>query len=68
MEAVLKRRLELLITLLVVGVVAGAALVVLGAENAIPGTSNGYISVVKPPQTSQSADQQAQQQAQYERA
>lgn len=66
MEAVLKRRLELLITLLVVGVVAGAALVVLGAENAIPGTSNGYISVVKPPQTSQSADQQAQQQAQYE--
>jgi hypothetical protein len=66
MEAVLKRRLELLITLLVVGVVAAAVLIVVGAENVIPGTSNGYISVVKPPQTSQSPDQQAQQQAQYE--
>jgi len=66
MEAALKRRLELLITLLVVGIVAGAALIVVGAENAIPGTSNGYISVVKSPQTSQSPDQQVQQQAQYE--
>ena len=66
MEALIKRRLELLITLLVVGVVAGAALIVVGAENALPGASNGYISVVKPVQTSQSPDQQAQQQAQYE--
>jgi hypothetical protein len=66
MQAVLKRRVELLITLLVIGIVAAAALVVVGAENAIPGTTTGYISVVKPPQTSQSADQQAQQQAQYE--
>jgi glutathione S-transferase len=65
MEAALKRRLELLITLLVVGVVAGAAIVALGAEKAIPGASNEYISVVKPPQTSQSPEQ-AQQQAQYE--
>jgi len=66
MEAVLKRRLELLITLIVVGVVAAAAIVAVGAENAIPGASNEYISVVKPPQTSQSPDQTAQQQAQYE--
>lgn len=66
MEAVRKRRLELLITLLVVGIVAGATIIVLGAENALPGTSSGYISVVKTRQTSQSSDQQAQQQAQYE--
>jgi len=65
MRTVLKRRLELLIALLVVGVVAGAAIVVLGAENTIPGASNSYISVVKP-QTSQSPDQLAQQHSQYE--
>ena len=47
MEATYKRRLELLITLLVVGIVVGAAIIVLGAENAVPGTNNnGYIRVV----------------------
>ena len=66
MDAALRGRLSLLSILLVVGVVAGAAIIVLGAQKAIPGTSNDYISVVKPPQTSQSPDQRAQQQAQYE--
>jgi hypothetical protein len=65
MKAVFKRRLELLVALLIVGVVAGAAVIVLGAQNTIPGTSNSYISVVKPPTTSQSSNQLLQQQAQY---
>jgi len=54
MEAVLKRRLELLITLLVVGVVAAAVLIVVGAENVIQEPAMVTFSVVKPPQTSQS--------------
>jgi hypothetical protein len=66
MDAALRGRLSLLSILLVVGVVAGAAIIVLGAQKAIPGTSSDYISVVKPPQTSQTPDQRAQQQAQYE--
>ncbi|HYC19728.1 MAG TPA: hypothetical protein VEF35_03795 [Candidatus Bathyarchaeia archaeon] len=66
MEPLYKHRLELLITLLVVGIVAGAAIVVIGAENALPGTSNGYISVVNPPQRSQSPEQQAQRHVHYE--
>jgi hypothetical protein len=49
MEAAHKRRLELLITWLVVGIVAGAAIIVVGAENALQGTSNGFISVLKSP-------------------
>jgi hypothetical protein len=65
MEAVLRRRLALLCILLVVGVVTGAAIIVLGAEKAIPGSSNDYISVVKP-QTGQSLDQRTRLQAQYE--
>jgi hypothetical protein len=66
MEPLYKHRLELLITLLVVGIVAGAAIIVIGAENALPGANNGYISVVNPPQRSQSPEQQAQRHAQYE--
>ena len=52
MEALHQRHLELLITLLVIGIVAGAAIIVIGAENALPGANIGYISVVKPPQRS----------------
>jgi len=66
MEPLYKHRLELLITLLAVGIVAGAAIVVIGAENALPGASNSYISVVNPPQRSQSPEQQAQRHAHYE--
>jgi hypothetical protein len=66
MEPLYKHRLELLITLLVVGIVAGAAIIVTGAGNALLGANNGYISVVKPPQRSQSPEQQAQRNAQYE--
>lgn len=66
MEAALRRRLALLSILLILGVIAGAAIIALGAEKAITGTSSDYISVVKPPQTAQSPDQRATQQAQYE--
>jgi multidrug efflux pump subunit AcrB len=66
MEAALKRRLALLSILLVVGVVTGAAIIVLGAEKAIPGTSNNYISVVKSSPTGQSSDQITRQQSQFD--
>jgi hypothetical protein len=39
MAPLYKRRLELLITLLVIGIVAGAAIIVIGAENALPGAN-----------------------------
>lgn len=66
MEAALRRRLALLSILLIVGVIAGAAIIVLGAEKAIPGTSSDYISVVKAPQAGQPPEQRAAQQAQYQ--
>ena len=45
----LKRRLVLLSILVVVGLVAAAAIIALGAEKAIPGASKHYFSVVKRP-------------------
>jgi hypothetical protein len=65
MERVVKHRVALLCTLLVVGVVVGAAIVVLGAEKAIPGMSTEYISVVKPQQMGEPPNQQALLQALY---
>ena len=66
MKGVLKRRMALLCMLLVIGTVTAAAIVVIGAENAVPGANTNYISVVKPQQTGQTPDQQARLQAQYE--
>ncbi|MGA7075392.1 MAG: hypothetical protein WBZ42_02425 [Halobacteriota archaeon] len=66
MKAALRRRLALLSILLILGVVAGAAIIALGAEKAITGTSSDYISVVKPPQASQLPNQRATQLAQHE--
>lgn len=57
----LKRRLTLLSVLLLVGIVTAAAILALGAEKAIPGTSKHYVSVVRRRQsTNQSSPQQAQ--------
>lgn len=61
MRTALKRRLALLSILLVVGVVTGAIIIVIGAEKAIPGSSDNYISVIKPSPTRQSSDQITQQ-------
>lgn len=66
MEAALRRRLALLSILLIVGVIAGAALIVLGAEKAVPGTSSDYISVAKALHAGQPPEQRAAQQAQYQ--
>jgi len=55
MDAKLRRRLALLSILLIVGVIAGAAIIVLGADKAMPGSSNAYFSVVKPSQTGKSS-------------
>jgi hypothetical protein len=45
----LKRRLVLLSILVVVGLVAATAIIALGANKAIPGTSKHYVSVVRRP-------------------
>jgi len=66
MDAKLRRRLALLSILLIVGVIAGAAIIVLGADKAMPGSSNAYFSVVKPSQTGKSSDQITLQQAQFD--
>ncbi len=68
MEGVLRRRLPLLCVLLVVGVVAGASFVALGAEQAIPGTRNEYVSVVKAPSPPDGllSEQQYERHAQYQ--
>jgi|APFre7841882630_1041343.scaffolds.fasta_scaffold00254_9 hypothetical protein len=66
MDARLRRRLALLSILLIVGVIAGAAIIVLGADKVMPGSNNGYISVVKPSQTGESSDQITLQQAQFD--
>jgi multidrug efflux pump subunit AcrB len=66
MRAGLNRRLALLSILLVVGVVTGAILIVIGAEKAVPGSNDNYISVIKPSPTGQSADQTTQQQSQFD--
>ena len=66
LRAVLERRLTLISILIVVGVVTGAAIIALGAEKAIPGTSNDhYISVVKQ-QPGQSAGQRMRQHAEFQ--
>ncbi|MGZ4847434.1 MAG: hypothetical protein ACXVI0_10050 [Halobacteriota archaeon] len=68
MEGALRQRLALFSILLIVGVVAGASIVALGAEKAIPGTSNDYVSVVKapPPPPGLTPEQQSELQARYE--
>lgn len=68
MEAALRQRLALFSILLILGVVAGASIVALGAEKVIPGTSNEYVSVVQspPPPAGLSPKQQSERQAQYE--
>lgn len=60
MDTKLRQRLALLSILLIIGVVAGAAIIVIGANKAMPGSSNAYFSVVKPSQTGKSSLQQAQ--------
>ncbi len=68
MERALRQRLALFSILLIVGVVTGASIVALGAEKAIPGTSNEYVSVVKasPPPHGSTPEQQYGRQAHYE--
>jgi hypothetical protein len=66
MDAKLRRRLALLSILLIVGVIAGAAIIVLGADRAMPGSNNAYFSVVKPSQTGKSSAQITLQQAQFD--
>src|SRR5665647_1393735 len=66
MDAKLRRRLALVSILLIVGVIAGAAIIVLGADRAVPGSNNAYFSVVKPSQTGRSSDQITLQQAQFD--
>ncbi len=68
MEGALRQRLALFSILLIVGVVAGASIVALGAEKAIPGTSNEYVSVVKasPPPHGLTPEQQYERQPHYE--
>jgi multidrug efflux pump subunit AcrB len=66
MRSVIKRRLALLSILLVVGVVTGAIIIVIGAEKAIPGSNDNYISVVRPSPKGQSSAQITQQQSQFD--
>jgi hypothetical protein len=66
MDAKLRRRFALLSILLIIGVIAGAAIIVIGANKAMPGSSNAYFSVVKPSQTGKSSDQLTLQQAQFD--
>jgi len=66
MDARLRRRLALLSILLIVGAVAGAAIIVLGADKVMLGSNNGYISVVKPSQTGKSSEQITLQQSQFD--
>ncbi len=70
MDGALRKRLALFCILLVVGVVAGASIVALGAEKAIPGTSSDseYVSVVtvSPPLPGQPSGQQSERHVRYE--
>lgn len=62
MDARLRRRLALLSILLIVGVIAGAGIIVLGAYKVMPGSNSNYFSVVKPSQklSNETSLQQAQ--------
>lgn len=68
MEAARKQRVALFILLLILGVGLGGAIVKLGADKTIPGTSNDYVSVVKapPPPPGLTPEQQSQLKVQYE--
>jgi len=66
MDAALRQRLALFIVLLIVGTAVGASIVVLGAQNTIPGSSNHYVSVVKARPPELTPEQQSQLRAKYE--
>ncbi|MGZ4921940.1 MAG: hypothetical protein ACXV3U_07095 [Halobacteriota archaeon] len=66
MKVALRRGLVLLSVLLVSGIIAGTGIIALGAQKAIPGTSNHYVSVVKAPQAGQPLEQQSERHALYE--
>jgi hypothetical protein len=66
MDARLRRRLALLSILLIVGVIAGAGIIVLGAYKVMPGSNTNYFSVVKPSQTGKSSNETSLQQAQFD--
>ena len=66
MDARLQRRLALLSMLLIVGVIAGAAMIDLGANKVMPGSNINYFSVVKPSQTEKPSNETTLQQAQFD--
>ena len=66
MDARLQRRLALLSMLLIVGFIAGAAMIGLGADKVMPGSNINYFSVVKPSQTGKSSNETTLQQAQFD--
>jgi hypothetical protein len=68
MEAAQKQQVELFIFLLILGVVVAGGIVALGANKAIPGTSNDYVSVVRapPPPAGLTSEQQSELQKLYE--
>ncbi len=67
MKAARRQRVALFSILLIVGVGIGASIVALGAEKAIPGTRNEYVSVVKAPPApvGQFSEQQSELQTHY---
>ena len=56
----------LLSVLIVSGIIAATGIIALGAQNAIPGTNNHYVSVIKAPQAGQPLEQQSERHAHYE--
>jgi hypothetical protein len=66
MRDALRRRLILLSVLLIVGALAGGAIVVLDAQKVIQGSNEEVISVVKLPQTAHPATQRAGLQAKHD--
>ena len=68
MEAARRQQVALFIFLLILGVGVAGSIVAIGANKAIPGTSNDYVSVVKapPPPAGLTPEQQSELQAQYE--
>src|SRR5512136_1162814 len=66
MDAARRQRLALFSILLIVGVGIGASIVAIGAEKAVLGTRNEYVSVVKASPPGLTSEQQSELQARYE--